>query len=260
MFNIQTFKSKLTTQWLGRSLLFFEELNSTNTYLKRLPAEEISHGLVCLTDYQTKGRGQYEKNWESRPGQNLTFTLTFLPGSSGRFHILTLACAKAAIDLINKTTGLNARIRWPNDVYLNGKKLGGLLTEATFSGNNIDRLLVGIGLNINQESFSPDLSGKATSLKTETGENHAGEEFLADLLSYIEYEYGRWHKRDVEQLKEINKKIIGYGEWVTLEIDGDICDETAKLLGINEEGQLAVLEKEGEVKTYSYEQIRVISS
>lgn len=227
--------------------------------MKRLPAEEISHGLLCLTNYQTRGRGQYEKNWESQPGQNLTFTLTFIPGKTGRFHILTLACAKAAIDVIKKVTGMDARIRWPNDVYLNGKKTGGLLTEATFSGNNIDRLLVGIGLNINQENFSPDLSGMATSLKNESGKSHPLEAFLTDLLSHIEYEYGRWHKQDVSQLKEINKKIIGYGEWVTLQVDGKIRDEPAKLLGINEEGQLAVLEEEGEIKTYSYEQIRIIS-
>lgn len=227
--------------------------------MKKLPGEEISHGLLCLTNHQTKGRGQYEKNWESQPGQNLTFTLTFIPAQTSRLHILTLACAKDIIEEIEDLTGLEANIKWPNDVYIEGKKVGGLLTESTFSGNNIDRLLVGIGLNINQEYFSDHLQGKATSLKLLTGKNHSREIFLANLLSRVEYGYGRWYKQDVSLLKEINQKIIGYGQWVKLRIDDEIRSEPAKLLGVNERGQLAVVNQEGEIETFSYEQIRVIA-
>lgn len=259
MFSVNAFRKALSTQWLGHNLLYFEELESTNTHVKRLSRSEISHGLLCLANYQTRGRGQYEKNWESQPGQNLTFTLTFIPTQSSRFHVFTLVCANGIIEEIENQTGFKAAIKWPNDIYVNEKKVGGLLTEATFSGNRIDRLLVGIGLNINQSFFTEDLQDKATSLKLLTGKEQSREHFLANLLSRIEYGYRRWQKRDVTLMKEINQKILGYGQWVRLQINGKIRDEPAKLLGMNEEGQLAVVNQEGEIETFSYEQIRIVA-
>lgn len=240
-------------------MLFFEELGSTNNYVKQLPRDEISHGMVCLADHQTHGRGQYDKKWETKPGKNLTFTLTFIPKESNRLHIFTLICAKAIIDEVKERLGLDACIKWPNDIIIEGKKIGGLLTESTFNGNNIDRLMIGIGLNVNQEIFSEELKDKACSLKLLSGEKQSREHILANLLSRIEYGYGRWHKRDTSLIKEINKKIQGYGKWVSLQIDNEVREEPAKLLGINEYGQLAVINEEGEVETFSYEQIRIIA-
>ena len=229
MFEVNTFKNALTTQWLGHKVLYFEELESTNTYLKKLPADEISHGLLCLVDRQTKGRGQYEKSWDSQPEKNLTFTIALKPKESGRFHIFTLVCAKAIIDELEEEYGLAPYIRWPNDLYVGDEKIAGLLTESTFSGNKIDRLLVGIGLNVNQEQFPDRLKDIAGSLKLLTGKELSREELLARVLSRIEYGYGRWHKQDPQ------------------------------LLGINEKGQMAVINPEGEIETFSYEQIRIIA-
>ena len=259
MFQINKFKKALSTKWVGHDFLFFEELGSTNTYVKQLSRDEISHGMLCLANHQTQGRGQYEKKWETRPGKNLTFTLTFTPREGSRLHIFTLICAKAIIDEIEEQIGLNAYIKWPNDVIIQGKKIGGLLTESTFNGNKIDRLMIGVGLNINQEIFSDDLKEKASSLKLLTGEKQSREHFLANLLSRIEYGYGRWHRRDNSLIKEINQKIQGYGQWVRLKVDNEIREDPAKLLGMNEYGQLAVINQEGEIETFSYEQIRVIT-
>lgn len=259
MFQLNAFKKLLTTQWLGHNMLYFEDLDSTNSYLKKLSEDEVSHGLLCLTDRQTRGRGQYDKSWESEPGENLTFTIAFKPRESGRFHIFTMVCAKAIVDEIEKEYGLKSYIKWPNDIYVDEKKIGGLLTESTFSGNKIDRLLVGIGLNVNQQTFPQHLKDKAASLKQLTGEELSREELLARILSRIEYGYARWHKRDHSLLKEINQKIEGYGQWVKLKIGDNIKPEPAKLLGINEGGQLAIINPEGEIETFSYEQIRIIA-
>lgn len=240
-------------------MLYFEELDSTNNYLKKLPSEEISHGLLCLVDRQTQGRGQYDKSWDSEPEKNLTFTIAFKPKESGRFHIFTLVCAKAIMDEIASGHGLEPYIKWPNDIYVDGKKIAGLLTESTFSGNKIDRLLVGIGINVNQESFPRELQDKAGSLKQLTGQELSRERLLASILSRIEYGYARWHKRDLSMLKEINQNIEGYGQWVKLKVGDEIRDELVKLLGINEGGQLAIINPEGELETFSYEQIRIIA-
>ncbi len=259
MFNLDKYHQNLTTQWLGQSVNYFDELHSTNSYLKNLPAVDITHGQLCITDHQTKGRGQYERNWESEAGQNLTFTLAFRPSQTGRFHILTLACARAIVEQIEEDMGCEAFIKWPNDVLINNKKVTGLLTETVFNGNELDRVLVGIGLNVNQEKFQKEINKTACSLKLACDRKIDREEFLGKLLSRIEFEYMRWHKQNDELLKWINKKIIGYGKWIGLKVNGQNHSDKFKLLGINQDGQLAVIDGEGGIKTFSYEQIRLIT-
>ena len=259
MFDTKKYSNHVSTHWLGQSLLYFPELASTSTHLKNLTSDEVAHGTLCITDHQTKGRGQYERDWESEEGQNLTFTLAFKPTFAERFHVLTLACAKALVNQIADNFGLEAAIKWPNDVMIQDKKMGGLLTETTFSGNKLDRLLVGIGLNINQETFSDALETKATSLKKEFGHEIDREKFLAEYLSRVEHEYTRWHKNDPELLKEINGNIIGHGSWLRLKVNGNVSDEKSKLVGVNEKGQLTVINNEGGIETFSYEQIRLIT-
>lgn len=249
----------LHTHWLGQSLLYFPQLGSTSTHLKKLSSDEVAHGTLCITDHQTKGRGQYERDWESKPGKNLTFTLAFKPTFAERFHVLTLTCAKVLVDQIEDNLGLKSSIKWPNDVIIDDKKVGGLLTETTFSGNKLDRLLVGIGLNVNQDKFSEELDEVATSLKKEFGHKIDREKFLAEYLSRVEHEYSRWHKNDAELLKEINCKLVGHGNWVRLKVNGNVSEDKSKLIGVNEQGQLTVINNEGGIDTFSYEQIRLIA-
>lgn len=259
MFDIGAYRKALKTHWMGQEILYFEELESTNSRLKQMTGDEISHGMVCLADHQTKGRGQYERNWESSPAQNLTFTLAFKPAQPERLHVLTLTCARAAVELMEKETAKTAQIKWPNDLILGNKKVAGLLTETIFSGNSLDRVLIGVGFNVNQEKFNESLESKATSLRIENGRSFGREQLLADYLGLIEFYYGRWHKNETELLKSINQKIIGYGQWIKLSINGQNRPEKYKLIGVNERGQLALINKESEVETFSYEQIRLIT-
>lgn len=259
MFNVDKYRQNLSTRWLGQTVTFFDNLYSTNSYLKEISSENITHGQLCLTDHQTKGRGQYKRNWESAAGQNLTFTLAFRPSRAGRFHILTLACARAVAAQIEHQTGCSAFIKWPNDVLIKGKKVTGVLTETVFNGNELDRVLVGIGINVNQEEFAAEVQKTAGSLKLAGGKEVDRETFLANLLSRIEFEYMRWHKQNDELLKWINQKIIGYGKWVGLRVNGYEEAGKFKLLGVDQSGQLAVIDSEGGLKTFSYEQIRLIT-
>lgn len=259
MFDLKKYNRALNTRWLGHNINYFGELDSTNTYLKKLPAEDVTHGQICFADHQTQGRGQYERNWETKPGKNLTFTLVFRPSNPSRFHVLTLACARATVDEIEAATRHEAFIKWPNDIVINSKKAGGLLTEAVFNGNKFDRLLIGVGLNINQDRFSSGLQPKATSLKKVMGKDLERERFLGRLLSRIEYEYMRWHKHNNEQLISINQKIIGYGQWIRLQVNGHEYSGQHKLLGINQKGELTAVTKDGDLETFSYEQIRLIT-
>lgn len=176
-----------------------------------------------------------------------------------RFHVLTLACAKASVDLLRQDFALQASIKWPNDVLVDDKKIAGILTETTFNGNSLDRLLVGIGINVNQQQFSEEIGAAAASLKILHGNTVDREPLLANLLSRIEYEYSRWHRNKSVLLKEINKNIIGYGRWIGLSVNGILKKEKRKLIGVNEQGQLTVLTKEGSLEKFSYEQVRIIT-
>ncbi|MEL7835174.1 biotin--[acetyl-CoA-carboxylase] ligase [Fodinibius sp. Rm-B-1B1-1] len=259
-FDKSLFLRELDTQWLGQSIRYFDELASTNTYLKKIPRDEIEQGMICLTNHQTKGRGQYEREWESRNGRNLTFSMAFIPPKAERFHVLTLACALAMVECFNELlTTSCAAIKWPNDVLVNDKKTAGILTETVFNGNTFDRLIIGIGLNVNQKNFSAELSGLATSLSLEMEKDLDREQLLATLMQRIEHKYALWQKQGSGLIKSINRNIVGYGQWVGLEIDDELQEDQFKLLGIGEKGQLLMLNREGGIESFSYEQVSLIT-
>lgn len=258
-FNIHLFQNRLRTSWLGSEILYEEQLPSTNSYLKKIPAETISQGTVAITDHQTKGRGQYEKYWEAEPGTNLTFTMAFKPKSGERMSLLTLGCAYAIKVSLQPYIDSTIRIKWPNDLIVNKKKLGGILTECMFLGAVPERVLIGIGLNINQTVFSDSLKNIATSLCLESEKNYSREIILADLLSQIEHVYTRWLKHDPYLQMDISREIIGYGDWISLSINGAESGKKHKFLGVNEKGCCLMLNDELDVDIFSHEQIRIIT-
>lgn len=257
MFNTDLFEKELSTSWLGRELFFFDELGSTNTFAKNLIGDGSLHGALIITDHQTHGRGQYERSWETNSGENLTFSIVFEPGNGNRLTVLTLACALAVAEQLEDITKQQVELKWPNDVLVNENKIAGLLTEASFNGNKFKRVVIGIGLNVNQTEFSDELTDWATSIKNLTKDDSSREKLLARLLTRIEYYYRLWESVDIELIKKINKRLIGYGKWTSISVDSDLLDGEYKFLGINESGQMVVLNKELEVNTFSYEQVRV---
>ena len=264
MFNVGKFKCCLHTTWLAQEFIYLNKVDSTNTYLKNWSKERLCHGTLCLADQQSAGRGQYKRTWISEPFSNLTFTISFQPTHNLSPHVLNLACAAAIADTAKHYTGLKASVKWPNDVICNGngKKLAGLLSESIYSGTHCDQVLIGIGLNVNQISFDKGLSEKATSLAqldTNTGEEFDRETVLAWLLSRIEYYYQLYCKNPLKLLKKINRQIIGYGEWRYVNtLNTDKEPERCKILGINEQGYLLALNSSHEIRTFTYEQIRIL--
>lgn len=183
------------------------------------------------------------------------------PADTGRFHVLTLVCALAIVEKLNESLNAScAAIKWPNDVLLNEKKVAGILTETVYSGNRFDRLIIGIGININQQKFPENLIDIATSVSRERGNDISRELFLAELLNSIEYKYTLWQKQQPELIKKINRNIVGYGQWVGLKVDGNLREDSYKLLGINEVGELLMLNQDAGVESFSYEQIELVVS
>lgn len=257
-FDVETFKNHLRTSWIGSECLYIETIHSTNSYLKQIPSHKLVHGALLLTDKQTGGRGQYERKWESEAYKNLTFTVAFKPVRGDRLTLLTLACARAICDIFSRYTDETVKIKWPNDIYIGEKKIGGILTECIFNGQKTDRVLIGIGLNIYQSVFSSKIQEKAISLSDVSSDPIKRESLLADILVAIEQAYLKWHKFDTLLQKEIQKKLIGYGEWVHISINGAPIPDLYKFIGIGENGELLMLNEQLDVNTFRYEQIRII--
>lgn len=258
MFNKTLFDKHLATSWLGRSFYFFEELPSTNSYAKKIKESGSLHGAVVLTDHQTVGRGQHNRKWETGPGESLTFSLIFEPQKAERLSLLTLACALSVSEAINEAANISSVIKWPNDILHKGKKLSGILTETVFFGNRLERVIVGIGLNVHQTEFNSDLVEKASSLNIEGDLKCTREELLTNILHKIEYRYRLWNQYNSELVKQINNIMIGFGEWRKLSVNEKQLEGKYKFLGINESGELMALNKDLDVKTFAYEQVRVI--
>lgn len=257
-FNVEHFKNQLNTAWLGSEFLHLEKVDSTSSYLKKISSSELSHGMVVIADHQTKGRGQYERQWKAEPGKDLTFTMAFRPSSAERLTLLTLSCANAVAVVLEDILKTSVQIKWPNDLYVGEKKIAGVLTECCFNGKQLERVLIGIGLNMGRTNFNEDLLKSATSVSAIIKEGYPRERMLCQVLSAIENGYMRWHKLDRTLEKEINQKMIGYGQWVSLQINKKIQPQKYKFLGVNQKGELVALDEQLEVNTFSYEQIRII--
>lgn len=262
MFNVEKFKCNLQTAWLAQEFIYLNEVDSTNAYLKNWSKKRLCHGTLCLADRQTAGRGQYQRKWVSEPFSNLTFTVSFTPTRNISPHVLNLACALAIADTATQYTGLQAGIKWPNDILCNGKKLSGLLAESVYSGSTCEKILIGIGLNVNQNDFGRKLSDVATSIALLQDKNDDfvdREELLAWLLSRIEYYYQLWNRHTDKLIKKINRRIIGYGEWRCIDkLNSNDEPEQCKILGINENGYLLALSDSHEIRTFTHEQIRIL--
>ncbi len=257
MFNRALYEKQVAASWLSHHFYFFEELPSTNSYAKQMNGDKVRHGSLILTDYQTGGRGQYDRKWRVEPGQNLTFSLIFEPQKTDRFNLLTLACVLAISEVLNEELGINTRLKWPNDILLNQKKICGILTETQFSGNKLEQVVVGIGLNVNQLNFPGELKSKATSLRKECGKELSRETLLAAIVQRIEYRYRQWNQYNRELVKEINRALIGFGEWIQLEVNDEVLEGEYKFLGVNETGILIALNKKLDIISFSHEQVRV---
>ena len=195
--------SGLNTLFVGQQLIELEEINSTSNYAAELlKAGQMAEGTVIMAHSQTQGRGQRGNTWESSKGQSLTFSLILYPKFlkiSEQFY-LSEAIAMAVIDSL-KELNINAQIKWPNDIYVGDKKLGGILIENSINGNSLSTSIIGIGLNINQTNFPENLPNP-TSLKLLTNKEFNIRNFLEHLLGFIEKRFLQLRSLQFRELKK----------------------------------------------------------
>lgn len=182
-------KLSFNTTIIGHPYLYLPVCHSTNDYLMDLSDKEnLDEGTTVLTKKQTAGRGQRGNTWEAQEGENFTFSMLLKPKflSAENQFALNVCISLAVYNFLKSLLQEGIFIKWPNDLFYQNKKLGGMLIENTLSGNQITQSIVGIGLNINQVDFT---APQATSLKKITNRNYSLENLFPQLVQHIEQQY-----------------------------------------------------------------------
>ena len=231
----------------GANIIFQEKVASTNTLAKELAACGAPNGTLVLAEEQTAGKGRMGRKWLSPPRANLLFSVLLRPP----VHLeevfqLTMVLALAAIAGVYKTCGLYPMIKWPNDLYASGKKLGGMLAEFSARGKCLDYVILGLGLNVNWNPGREKLVGyPATSILSETGKKVSRQDLLVNILRTFESHYmdvlGGNLKRYYEKW---NERSMLRGRRVELRTATErIC---GKAVRIERNGTLIVLDDQGQ--------------
>jgi BirA family biotin operon repressor/biotin-[acetyl-CoA-carboxylase] ligase len=168
----QTIINKLGSSLFAQNLVFQRSLNSTNTLAKELAAQGAPEGTLVLAEEQREGRGRMGRRWVSPGHVNLLFSLLLRPHiHKDQVFVTTMILALATIEAIKSRTGLTSRIKWPNDIFAAGKKLGGILTEFSLRQEDIDYVVLGLGLNVNWSPHQTEgVSHLATSILVLSGQ------------------------------------------------------------------------------------------
>lgn len=239
-------ESRLDTEFVGRHIVFLESIDSTNDHAKKI-ASKAPDGTLVLADEQTKGKGRMDRAWSSQKGEGVWMSLVLKPNiAPHRASVITLI-AGAAVARALERFGADAKIKWPNDILLEGKKLCGILTEMSAQMERIDYIVLGIGINVSTMEFPDELKDIATSLKSE-GHLLERMDIIIAVLEEFERMYSAYVKTgDASEAIGICREkssLIGRDIYV-ISWSGKV---PAKALDISGEGDLVVEYEDGSVE------------
>ncbi len=239
-------KSRMKTKWLASEIYYYDEIDSTNTRAKQHAEEGCPHGALVAANMQRAGKGSRGRGWQSPPGAAVYMSLVlrpkFLPNKAS---MVTLVMALAVAKAIEETTSLSCQIKWPNDVIVNKKKVCGILTEMSGEQDYIQYIVIGVGINVKEQTFPDEIRQKATSLEEEDREaNRKGAPKRAYLIERTMYYFEEYYelfeeKESLEFLKEeYNQYLVNKEKEV--KVLGTLHEYTGICHGINEIGELLV--------------------
>jgi len=239
--------SALPTTLIGSKIYSFSEVSSTNTIAIQMAHEGAPEGTVVIADQQHHGRGQRGRAWYSPGGVGIYMSVILRPHlPPENISQLTLITALALAEAVAAATGLKPGIVWPNDVFINGHKLAGILAEAEWEEANIRHLVIGIGVNVNhtREMFIENHLPEATSLKVESGHEYSRAKLVRKILLNLEERYLEFLSQGFEPIGERLQELDGtVGSWLEVISFGNRFE--GESLGID--STAALLVRVGEV-------------
>jgi len=242
-------RSKLTTSFVGRTMELFSTIHSTNQYLKEIDVTDTNNGFTVIADEQTGGRGRRGRTFLSPGRQGIYLSILLrLNKKQQDIRLLTICAAVAVSKAIEKTCDTRADIKWVNDIFCNGKKICGILTEATISGElqEINPVIVGIGINTGLVPV--EISNIATSIQEVTGLKNIRNKLIAEVLNEFEHVILDYTERNKKQdiINYYSSRLFIIGQQVILP---DIAfDHTVTVLGISDDGALIVKDAAGKIE------------
>jgi BirA family biotin operon repressor/biotin-[acetyl-CoA-carboxylase] ligase len=264
--NLHTFYSTLqnnifSSAFVGQNILTYKEITSTNDFTKQIVANStpLPEGTVIMAEYQTAGKGQQQNGWHSEAGKNLTFSLLLFPlflSPENSFSLIA-AVSLGVIKPLQKILGEHVRIKWPNDIYFGQKKLGGILIENVLSGQTIKHSVIGIGINVNQESFPAHLPNPVSVIQV-VQQKSALKEVLSQICSGIEHYYLALKAGKFAEIKqEYLDNLYGFEKELYFKANDEVFK--GEIFTVNHNGLLGV-KKEKETLFFDLKQIKFIFS
>lgn len=246
LLNPQNIYHNLKTKFIGKNILHFDTIGSTNDYAKKI-GNELIDGSVIISEEQTKGKGRLGRVWESKAGEGIWMSIILKPDLiPNKAPFITLIAGASIVKALN-ILGVDAKIKWPNDIIINNKKLSGILTELSAEIGRVNYIVVGIGMNVKDDDFDEELQNKATSLYKENYKV-SRVDIVKEILCQFEKLYLDYvENNDKREVLDICRK---YSAIIDKEIYVIKNDERklVNCIGINENGNLIIKNEEGKLE------------
>lgn len=252
-------QNQLTTRTLGNPLILLRSVDSTNLYLKNLAQSEIEEGYTVVADEQMQGRGRLGRTFYSPRGNGIYMSVLLRPALAlTDTPFLTICAAVAVCRTLKKVCGLNAGIKWVNDLFCDGKKLCGILTEAFISAEmqTVDYAIIGIGINL--RNIPDEVSDIATCVYSQTGQRGIRNTLIAEILNALEQVYSSYIQHNAKDriLDEYTKNMIALNRRVEVVSPASVYE--AYVIGVNSSGGLLVKRPDGAVCTLTSGEIKLM--
>lgn len=242
--------ANLNTRELGKKIIILDETDSTNNYAKSIASEGAVHGTVVIADTQTAGKGRLGRSFVSPSGKGLYMSAVIRPEfSTDIAALITSAAAVASAEAVEELCGNEVRIKWVNDLYMNGRKICGILTEASMGLeiNSPDYIVIGIGINVREFMLDDELTDRVSSVEKETGKIIDRNKLCALVLEKLEYYTDSLEKRS--HIDEYKRREFLTGNIVTANIGNQKI--TGKAVGIDDNANLIIECENGGIRNIS---------
>ena len=248
--SVKIITAELETKALGRNIIVLDEVDSTNNYAKKLAASGAEHGTTVIADSQSAGKGRLGRSFVSPKGTGIYMSVIIRPDfSMETARLLTSCVACAAAEAVQELCGASVDIKWVNDLYMNGRKICGILTEASLctETKSIGYAVIGIGINVlGRDNLGDVLKDTASTVEAESGVKISRNSLCSVLLNKLEEYLGKIETR--EFLSEYRRRELLTGRLITANAGGEAITGTA--VGIGENAELILRLEDGTVRSF----------
>ena len=247
----QLIRPRLHTRIIGRNLYHFYGVDSTNSFAARLIAHRrmVPEGTVIVAEAQTAGRGRLGRSWHSRREAGLYFSMVLFPKAPPSLApLFTLATAVAMHNAVERYSGLDIDIKWPNDLLTGQKKICGILSEIQAEVDLVKTMIIGVGLNANHEELPEDIAGRATSLRIASGHIQSRLEILLEFFQEFETIYMDFERKGPRSIIDQWTRFSSFANGRKIEIHDGVRKISGITRGLNPLGALKIEQKGGQIE------------